>query len=59
VLYLNGKALSSNDAAEAASTSKLGKSGFGQLVQAMNRWATSSDGTGAVSRVRAWNAASR
>jgi hypothetical protein len=59
VLYLNGKPLSSNDAAEAASSSKLGQSGLGQLVQAMSRWAASSDGTGAPSRVRAWNAESR
>jgi len=58
-LYLNGKPLSSSDAAEAASTSKLGQSGLGQLVQAMSRWASSTDGTGAVSRVRAWNATSR
>jgi subtilisin family serine protease len=58
MLILNGKALSSNDTAQAASTSKLGRSGLGQLVQAMNRWANSPDGTKTVGRVRAWNATS-
>ena len=54
-VYLNGTAVDASSLDKAASTTKLARADVNQLIRAMSKWASSTNGS---KSVRAWNATS-